>query len=198
MPTSKKCAVCDNLIVGKPSLVARRNYCSKKCWYSVGLNYKPLSKRILKKCLQCDKEFLIYPSQEKKNAKYCSYKCHLESGGAFRAGIEASKMKKKYGVKKDGNHNDIVDVLTKLGVHFYDLSAVGCGVPDGLVWVKNTWQLIEIKNPKTAYGKRGMNPIQKKWIGQWKGGGVFVIRTVEEAIKFAKGEWNVLEIIKGR
>lgn len=191
---SKKCAVCDNLILGKPSLVARRTYCSKACWYSLGLTYKPASKSKTKKCLQCGKEFQIFPSQKKR---YCTYKCHLDSGGAFRAGMEAAKMKKKYGAKKDANHNELVEILLKMGVPFYDLSAVGCGVPDGIAWVKNTWQFVEIKNPKTRYGMRGLNPIQRKWITQWRGGGVYILKTVDDAINFARGDFSSLEIIKG-
>lgn len=197
MPISKKCAVCDNLISGKPSLVATRTYCSKVCWYSMGLTYKPISKKIKKNCLQCGIEFKIYPSQLKRNAKYCTYKCHLQSGGAFRAGIEAARMKKKYGAKKDANHDEIVNILLKMGVPFYDLSASGYGVPDGIAWVKNSWQFVEIKNLKTAYGRRGLNPIQRKWITQWRGGGVYILKTVDDAINFAKGEFGSVQIVKG-
>jgi hypothetical protein len=83
-----------------------------------------------------------------------------------------------------------------MGIPFYDLSAVGGGVPDGIAWIKSMWQFVEIKNPKTAYGRRGLNKIQKKWINQWQGGDVYIIRTIDDAINFSRGDLEKVESIK--
>lgn len=95
----------------------------------------------------------------------------------------------KYGARKDANHNEIMEVLKKHCAVF-DLSSSGCGVPDGIAYVNGGWQLFDIKNLKTSYGRRGLNPIQKKWIAQvgGRGGPVFLIHTAQEAKEFATGD----------
>ena len=103
----------------------------------------------------------------------------------------------KYGAKKDANHKEIANALTAVGVPVYDLSGAGCGIPDCLVWVWDSWQLVEIKNTKTAYGKRGLNPIQKKWLTHWRGGPVHILKTVEQALEFASGDLKNVEIFYG-
>lgn len=138
------------------------------------------------KCAQCDAEFRKYASQSKK---YCSYKCHIDSGGAFRAGLAASEAIMKYGPKKDANHNEIFEELRKY-CPIYDISNAGCGVPDGLAWIGGAWHLFDVKNPNTGYGRRGLNPVQKKWIKQWRGGPVYLIYTKEEAARFCTGNFD--------
>ena len=98
----------------------------------------------------------------------------------------------KYGAKKDANHTEIMNVL-RVFCPVHDLSAFGMGLPDGLAWIKGAWQLFDIKNLKTAYGRRGLNPTQKKWIKNWKGGPVFLIHTVDEAQQFARGQFDGLK-----
>jgi hypothetical protein len=89
-----------------------------------------------------------------------------------------------------------MDVL-KVHCPVYDLSAMGGGVPDGIAWVKETWQFFDIKNPKTGYGRRGLNPVQKKWITQWRGGPVYLIYTAIDAEQFAKGNFAALKAERG-
>jgi hypothetical protein len=100
----------------------------------------------------------------------------------------------KYGAKKDANHKEIMTAM-KEHCPVWDMSHLGCGVPDGLAWVQNnTWQLFDIKNPKTTYGRKGLNERQKEWLGQWHHRGpVFLIRTVEEAVKLAKADFVDLD-----
>lgn len=93
----------------------------------------------------------------------------------------------RYGAKKDANHKEIIDVLRKHCAVF-DLSEHGHGIPDGIAWVDGRWEFFDIKNPKTGYGRRGLNEVQKKWIGQWRGGPVYLIYTGEDATKFGKGD----------
>jgi len=102
---------------------------------------------------------------------------------------------KKWGPKRDENHGEIMEELRKFcAVH--DLSAVGMGVPDGIAWVCEAWRLFDIKNPKSAYGKKGLNKTQRKWIDRWPGGPVFLIYTVDEAKRFAHGDFAGLKRVE--
>ncbi len=93
---------------------------------------------------------------------------------------------KKYGAKKDANHKEIFGIIERFTA-VKDLSAIGFGVPDGLAWINESWQLFDVKNPNTGYGKRGLNARQKKWAEDWRGGPVYLLYTVEEAERFARG-----------
>lgn len=81
--------------------------------------------------------------------------------------------------KVDSNHAEIVAALRAHGCKVTDLSGVGQGVPDVLVWVAgfNRWVLLEIKSPG---GK--LNERQRKWHSVHTGCMVFVVNSVEEAI----------------
>lgn len=137
------------------------------------------------KCQGCGVQFKSSPSQKRK---YCSYACHLATGGAQRAGEAAIMARKKYGAKRDANHSEIFAEISAT-CPVKDLSDAGCGVPDGIAWVNDSWQWFDVKNPKTAYGRRGLNPVQKRWAGDWRGGPVFLIYNREEARRFAKGDF---------
>jgi hypothetical protein len=89
--------------------------------------------------------------------------------------------------RKDNNHNDVVDVMRAI-TSVVDLSGAGDGVPDILVRVGDGWQLADIKNLETAYGRKGLNETQKEWAIR-SGGPVYLLHTVEEAIRFAKGDF---------
>lgn len=133
--------------------------------------------------MHCGNTFSFYKSHPKK---FCSYQCHLDSGGAWRAGIASKEKILKYGAKKDANHNEIVDVLKKAGASIVDLSHVGCGMPDLICGFRNKTVLIEIKNTKTAYGRRGFNKNQLKWQEQWLGGPVALVDSPEAALRVLK------------
>lgn len=190
------------------SYMKRQKYCSSACYHeSRQLPPKPPKPPRAKKvrpvkppreirsarsnCINCGTEFTYYLSRPKFS---CSYACHLASGGALRAGLAASKAIMKYGTKKDANHNEVVEEMQKYCA-VYDLSSVGRGIPDGLAWIDGSWHLFDVKNPKTSYGKKGLNPIQTKWIQQWKGGPVWLIYTADEAKRFATGKFDGLKAI---
>jgi hypothetical protein len=108
------------------------------------------------------------------------------------------------GHKKDANHNEIVKELQDNGVFVLDLSTLGGGAPDVLCWVQwnngysdGSWQTVEIKNLKTAYGRRGANKNQKKWAGRAMQAGcvVWIISSVEEAKNFALGRLENIKTI---
>lgn len=81
--------------------------------------------------------------------------------------------------KVDSNHAEIVAALRAHGCKVTDLSGVGKGVPDVLVWIPawSRWVMLEIKSPG---GK--LNERQAKWHAEYTGAMVFVVTSVEEAI----------------
>lgn len=99
---------------------------------------------------------------------------------------------KKYGAKKDANHNEIVSFFRENNVVVNDLSSAGFGVPDLIVFSDSQWRLVEIKNLKTAYGKSGLNKVQKKWAENWQGGVVFIITSIDDAKLFIDKKYNEL------
>lgn len=141
-------------------------------------------------CAQCGANFEHFPSVARK---FCSYQCHLDSGGALRAGKASGTMTRKYGAKKDANHAEIVGAFKKLGAAILDLSTMGSGIPDLLVWCQAGWHLVDVKNPKTGYGRRGLNPIQKEWANNWKGGPVYLISTIDQAVDLVNGRFDGLK-----
>lgn len=102
----------------------------------------------------------------------------------------------KYGPKKDANHNELMAEMRKYCAA-YDMSTAGMGLPDGVAWINNAWHLFDIKNPKTGYGRRGLNKVQKKWLETWAGGPVYLIYTVEEASRFAQGNFDGIKFARG-
>lgn len=185
------CPVCgsERLTDGKTCSMACGNKLKTSTWAAHPKSEPPAPNRT---CIQCHKEFFAYESSPRK---FCSQSCSLANGTSFRAGMAALVARVKYGVKKDANHHLICDVLKAHGIPVYDLSSMGCGVPDCIVWVKDSWQFVEIKNPNTGYGRRGLNKIQRKWADQWRGGPVYIVRTIEQAEKFAKGDWAEIETV---
>ena len=116
----------------------------------------------------------------------------------MRAGLAAAKMTRKYGAKKDANHAAIVELLEKTGTPFLDLSIIGYGVPDLCVSTKDDiLHLWEVKNRKTSYGKKGLNPKQIAWAKAWQGGPVYVIESVEDALRFINGERSHVTAVGG-
>lgn len=173
---------------------SKTKYCSlhkQEARHKQGTGRKiPPSIKITANCLQCGKEFKHYPSHYQK---YCSYKCHIDSGGAYRAGKAAKSMTRKYGAKKDANHNEIVEAFRKLGAGVLDLSALGSGIPDLLVYCRGIIYLVDVKNPKTGYGRRGLNALQKEWADDWKGGPVYLISSIGEAADLVQGRLEKLK-----
>ena len=104
----------------------------------------------------------------------------------------------KYGAKKDANHNDVVDALKAIGVSVIDTSHVGCGFPDVILGFAGKTMLMEIKNPKTSYGKRGLNKNQAKWKELWTGGPYAVVDSVDAAIRAVRllGEGGTVATIR--
>ncbi len=166
--------------------LTKTHYCEKHkleakiAQSSGGGRKKDENKKITKKCLHCKNEFQHYKS---RNQIYCSYDCHVASGGAWRAGLSAKEAILKYGAKKDANHNEVVNALKEAGASVIDMSHVGRGFPDLIVGFNSETLLVEIKNPKTSYGKKGLNKNQLKWREQWIGGTYCIVDSPEAALR---------------
>ncbi len=126
-------------------------------------------------CLACGKQFKTYHDN-----KYCCKLC-------------AIKNMPRTAAKKDSNHEKIVEELEAGGARCMDMSKMGNGFPDLLVWHLDMWHVVEIKNPQTAYGKKGLNKRQKEWATEWQGGPVYVVRTSEDCQNFVSGRFEMIE-----
>ena len=175
---SRICGYC------KKEALKGRRYCCDECKICA---LAAVTKKMNCTCAQCGITFHAYSSQH-RTRRFCSYACHLASGGAKRAGEAAVMAKRKYGNKKDANHKEIVDAFEALGASVLDLSDMGCGVPDLIVWCMNGWQLVDVKNPKTGYGRRGLNPLQREWASKWKGGPVYMVSTIDDVVALINGK----------
>jgi endogenous inhibitor of DNA gyrase (YacG/DUF329 family) len=184
LTVTRTCPICGCLFKNRANYWHVNKTCSKQCGYQLALLAERKDSRITKTCLQCKKSFSVYPSQSAR--KFCSYKCHIDNGGSLRAGEAAARAKVKYGAKKDFNHVAISKVLEELGAQVFDTSSVGCGFPDCVIGMAGFNHLIEIKNPNTRYGKKGLNPRQKKWTEQWIGSPVHIVRTSDDAVELIK------------
>jgi hypothetical protein len=157
--------------------VKKSKYCSYRCYR--------LDSGIWTVCLQCGILFKHCPSQPRK---FCTYECHLKSGGARRAGDASVKARMKYGAKKDANHHDLVNALERIGCGVLDLSSLGYGVPDLLILDRNkNMHLADVKNKKTSYGRRGMNNRQKEFAANWQGTAIYLLYTIDDALNLGCG-----------
>jgi hypothetical protein len=100
---------------------------------------------------------------------------------------------RKYGAKKDANHAELVAAFKKLGVGVMDLSVMGCGVPDLLLWCAKRYLLVDIKNRKTGYGRRGLNKNQKDWADEWTGGPVYLVYDMDDVVALANGHLDFVK-----
>lgn len=143
------------------------NVCSGKANGSISTDRGKLNSYT---CVECNKEFSAYH----KDRKFCSMECTAQAW--------SRNMPKGYACRKDNNHNEIVNVLKQAGAYVLDMSHVGAGFPDLIVGFKQKTILVEIKNPKTSYGKKGLNKNQLKWRDSWIGGSYFVVDSVDSAL----------------
>lgn len=84
--------------------------------------------------------------------------------------------------RTDTNDGEIVGVLKKLGAEVVDLSQVGRGVPDKLVWYRGRLHLIEIKH-KSAVGWK-YTDAQKRFMEKYSMP-VVTIDSVDSALDWA-------------
>lgn len=80
----------------------------------------------------------------------------------------------------DANQAELVKSWRDMGGTWLHLHAVGRGCPDGLAGMAGEMELVEIK---TKTGK--LNEWQRRWIRDWRGRPVRIIRTLDELIALA-------------
>lgn len=87
----------------------------------------------------------------------------------------------RYRSRTDKSQKEIIETLRKAGFSVFSAHQIGQGFPDlvlgkyGLTW------LAEVKEPKGTLGES-----QKKFISNWQGSPVVILRTIEDALVFAR------------
>jgi Holliday junction resolvase len=84
---------------------------------------------------------------------------------------------------KDQNQAEIVGVLRDVGASIIDTSHMGNGFPDLVVGYRGVIYLLEVKNNKTFYGRKGFNENQKAWNARWAGPPPIIVRSQDDALK---------------
>lgn len=84
--------------------------------------------------------------------------------------------------RTDRNHTAIIRVIRQCGCSVLDLSAVGSGCPDLLIGISGRNVLIEIKDGQKPASQRKLTPRQVEFHAEWRGGKVFVVNNISEAV----------------
>lgn len=168
----RQCVQCggDFKTITSPSRAAekRDRYCSRVC------SNKARMKAVTRPCVRCGCHLTVKPSDGKYHAKkYCSNQCYWQTVR------ESDDMRRA--PRKDDNHNDVAELFEKSGFATEDMSHVGRGFPDLLVAYRGVMKLVEIKNRKTSYGRRGLNDLQRGLQARFN---VCVISSTDEALEF--------------
>ncbi len=150
-----------------------------------------------KACLACGKEFSVRNSHA-PNRTHCSAACmavtyRTEMVGAknpnsnARHGGRTSRAGGRFRIRKDDNHDVVVEAFQKAGCAVWDTHAVGRGFPDIVVRC-NGIRLVEIKNRNNDYGKKGLSESQKQFFAEWEGC-AWLCHGPEEAIELVR-QWR--------
>lgn len=155
---SKTARYCSRACQGRsPGALARAKIAS-----AVAAAAAPARRRV-RRCAECE---AVVPHNRRKYCEVCLPRWRARNGGH----------------KVDANHAEIVAGLRACGVSVLDTSAVGSGCPDIIAGVNGRTYLVEIKNPATKYGRKGLNANQSEWAAAWRGGPVAVVTTLSEAL----------------
>lgn len=84
--------------------------------------------------------------------------------------------------KVDSNHGDVVEALRAAGASVQSLAAIGKGCPDLLVGYRGMWLLFEVKDGTRSPSRRKLTPDQEEWIKASKGGAVWLITSIPDAM----------------
>ena len=90
--------------------------------------------------------------------------------------------------RRDENEPDIIKALRQVGACVYPMDEP-C---DLLVGFRNQTILMEIKNPKNNYGKKGLNKNQREFFKSWRGGTYCAVDSIDAALRVL----NVIKEIK--
>jgi hypothetical protein len=108
--------------------------------------------------------------------------------------IEASRphqVTRFYHVKKDANHDEIVKEFRSLGCVVFETVRTGIpGFPDLVVRAMGVsgpvLHLVEIKNPKTQYGRKGLSESKKKLRDSLHGIPVFAVTSIDNVVNLVQ------------
>lgn len=84
--------------------------------------------------------------------------------------------------KVDRNHGEVVEALRSAGCSVQSLATVGRGCPDLLVGYAGMWLLFEVKDGTKSPSRRRLTPDQEEWIKASRGGPVWLITSIHEAL----------------
>ncbi len=169
-----QCQVCGKTIAATVDHARKRVYCSVACMgtaYRARMkaadnpNFKAAIGRF--ECPECGRSFESFT----KTRKFCSRFCQFTN----------TQYSMRLKARKDENHDEIVAVFQRLGCVVLDLSREGRGIPDLFVKCGGEWHPVEIKNPKSAYGKAGLNSFQQKF-QQEVGCEIPIVKTADDAV----------------
>jgi hypothetical protein len=85
--------------------------------------------------------------------------------------------------KVDANQPAIVQALRAIGCSVQPLHTVGQGCADLLVGYRGRNVILEVKDGAKPPSARTLTPDQREWIAAWRGGQVWVVHSVEQAIE---------------
>ena len=85
--------------------------------------------------------------------------------------------------KVDKNQAEVVAALRKVGASVQSLASIGKGCPDLLVGYHGNLYLMEIKDGSKMPSQQLLTDDQKKWHEAWTGSPVYVVRSIEQALK---------------
>lgn len=85
--------------------------------------------------------------------------------------------------KVDANQSAIVQALRAIGASVQPLHMVGQGCPDLVAGYLGKTVWLEIKDGSKPPSARTLTPDQREWIAGWRGGQVWVVHSVEQAIE---------------
>lgn len=88
----------------------------------------------------------------------------------------------RYAARVDANQEQIVSAMRAAGASVTILK-----LPvDLLVGHAGKTALVEVKDPNSSYGKKGLNENQRAFQAGWKGGIVAIVDSVESALRLLR------------
>lgn len=85
--------------------------------------------------------------------------------------------------RRDGNHAAIVQAFRDTGCSVIELTDTGVpGWPDLAIGLLGRTELVEVKNPGTAYGRAGLSATQTAFASEWRGSRIWIATSTDEAL----------------
>jgi hypothetical protein len=176
-------------------------WCSKRCANKKrAVLTAPVMER---RCAKCDtvKPRSGFPNDKRRpgGIGYMCRQCQSEIDTRYRekrrlysqrtraAAAAARTTMPRRASRRDDNHAEIVAAFEKLGWSVLDLANVGAGVPDLIIGDHaHGVHLVEIKNKKTGYGRRGLSRSQRDWAARWMAGNVHVVTSLDDVVTLTR------------